>query len=125
MDHAAFLFVDSNPRIAVLFKKDEGVKSKSAIAVFVVLDGSTKLLGSTGFDAPACGLFSTIFDLGSGFAGNLYKNRKTVGDLVIQKGISSQATLTVRIGDAVNSVVLKDDDVSALKALFGEIGRLE
>lgn len=112
-----FIFVDATPGIRVLFSEGKGRMSKKAVSVIVFFEGTKAVLGSTGFDTPACSLFSMIYDLGTGFSGNLYKGGITVGDFFIRKGL-----LTVRIGGNTNTVGLDESDIADLKAIFKKIG---
>jgi hypothetical protein len=81
-----------------------------------------RVIGSTGFDQPACLAFSMIYEVGSAFAGGLYRNGKTVGDVMVGKDEHGLPYLKVQLGRQNHVARLEASDIASLKSLFEEIG---
>lgn len=116
-------FASAEDGIAVQFKPDRGLNSERCVAVIVRGLNIKKDIASTGFDEPACAMFAFLIDAGTAFSGRLYsqgKNRE-IGNVSICK-VDHGGHLTVVIGGIPVTLVLLDDDMADLRALFAEIG---
>lgn len=119
----SFLLPWTKPPTIVHFVEVE--KENTEEGVFVVVAQRDRLVASTGFDAPACCIFSTVYELGTRFSGRLYQGEKIVGDIGIGKDETGLPSLNFRVGRIEHRVRLEESDIARLKALFAKVGEQE
>lgn len=117
-----FRIVDANPPLCIEFNEAPGLRSKKSVSVAVSYD-DLRIIASTGFDAPSCGLFETTLELGVSFCGGLYKNKKHVGEIAIGNDGPGSDFLAIRIKECEKAIYLTAEDLDALKALFSKIAK--